>query len=161
MIHPTNTVWFSRHEPSAAQIAELAESRTTLVAVAEGMALGAMSINTEEDYLLIVSQLKMLVSKHKADSVTGVFTTDFLEDSINYLHNCVARGDFFPGSFSLVGTKNAMRPVEGGRPAYEHRGFGTVGILSKHLSDEERATCLSFAQRMESVDMWNTAMQMA
>lgn len=53
-------VWFSRHEPTAEQLAEIGRRGYELVDVPAGMKLGGMAINSHDDLAVVETGLRGL-----------------------------------------------------------------------------------------------------
>lgn len=117
-----NAIWFSRHHPTTAQLTEIDEMGFSLVALDEGLRLGA--VNLADDAVLedTFAQLSALASDNKADAVFGVFPAPIQERLVS-------------GTAIGVGTPccaswNVQRAVEGGKPTFEHKRFCAVGLLA-------------------------------
>lgn len=118
-----NAIWFSRHRPTAAQLAEIGEMGFSLVALDEGLRLGA--VNLADDAMLesTLAQLGALARANKADAVFGVFPAPIQERLVD-------------GAVTGVGAPcyaswNVQRSVEGGKPAFEHKRFCAAGLLAR------------------------------
>jgi len=117
-----NAIWFSRHRPTASQLAEINDMGFSLVALDEGLRLGA--VNLADDAMLenTLAQLAALAADNKADAVFGVFPAPIQERLVS-------------GTAIGVGTPccaswNVQRAVEGGKPTFEHKRFCAVGLLA-------------------------------
>ena len=125
-----NAVWFSRHNPTPAQLEEISSKGYALGEIApEGARLGEVSIDSPEEAEAIASALLAECRAKGAVAVFGVFPTPILALSFDLLREAVGRGDFFPGTVTLFAAHNVQRSQEGGRPTFTHAGWKPVGIL--------------------------------
>jgi len=122
-IKTMNAIWFSRHRPTAAQLAEIAEKGFSLVALEEGLRLGAVDLADDTMLESTFAQLEALAADNKADAVFGVFPAPIQER----LASDTLGGVGAP----CYASWNVQRPVEGGKPTFEHRRFCRVGLLAR------------------------------
>lgn len=118
----TAAVWFSRHAPTAAQIADVRICGHHLVEVQTGMMLGAQPINTfaERDAMMVA--IRELVSQTGAQAIFGVAPTPIL--------NAMLRGLFgAKRTVPFYAAWNVQRSAEGGKPTFEHFLFEMVGAF--------------------------------
>ena len=118
-----NAIWFSRHRPTAAQLTEISERGFDLVALEEGLRLGAVNLADDETLDTTFAQLGALARDNRADAVFGVFPAPIQARLVN-------------GAVIGVGTPcyaswNVQRPAEGGKPTFEHKRFCSVGLLAR------------------------------
>jgi len=118
-----HAVWFSRHRPTASQLAEINDMGFSLVALDEGLRLGAVNLADDATLENTLAQLETLVRDNKADAVFGVFPAPIQERLVS-------------GTAIGVGTPccaswNVQRSVEGGKPTFEHKRFCAVGLLDR------------------------------
>jgi hypothetical protein len=118
-----DVVWFSRHAPSKEQLADLAATGHQIVGLAEGMALGAMSVNDQKDLDELSRQLVGLISKYGAQALYGVFATPM---QAKLVENAVGRSGYGVSCFAAW---NTSRSEEGGKPTFAHKAFLWVGIF--------------------------------
>ena len=111
-------LWFSRHAPTAAQLAEIASNGEEIAAISDGQALGNRVINDDADRCSVVTALRELATLHAARSIYGVFATPVLESAI---------AD--ETGICLLSAWNIQRCVEGGKLTFEHKKFCVVGWL--------------------------------
>jgi hypothetical protein len=117
-------IWFSRHEPSPAQLADL-----DIANIEAGMALGAQSITSPEEAAAMARTLRALAKEHGATAVAGVFSTAMLEEAWKNAIFAVQRGDFGGGSISLLAAVNESRTPEGGTSTFAHLRWGEIGVI--------------------------------
>ena len=125
-----NALWFSRHQPSAEQLGEIATKGFTLVDVESGVALGARSIESGDDCRAIVESLLALKAKHSAKAVFGVFPTPILGWAFRDAEQAILLGDWSRSPISLWAAWNVTRTPEGGKPTFCHKTWQTVGVLT-------------------------------
>jgi len=115
-------IWFSRHEPTAAQKAEIEKRGYKLIHVEEGKRLGSMPINSEEDLSIIIAEICAL----EPDAVFGVFPAP-LQGEITEK----AATNWLNGTSSVPCFEawNVNRAPEGERPQFTHKRFVWVGDL--------------------------------
>jgi len=123
-----NAVWFSRHQPTSAQLAECEQRGWNVVALDQGMELGARNILDDGDVYAIGQALLGLAKEHSAVAIIGVWTAPMQELLARTAQDAVQIGDW--RGASCYAAWNVMRPVEGGKPVFEHRRFCAVGRLS-------------------------------
>lgn len=102
--------WFSRHRPTPTQLEEIKKltgAQLTEEEITEGMSMGSIDIQTDED---VVRAIKWMVQYEK---VFGVFPVPIL--SRTYYG--------WPIHVELYGAWNIQRSVEGGKPTFEHKKF--------------------------------------
>lgn len=116
----TPAVWFSRHAPTAAQIADIRVLGHHLVEVQTGMDLGQMAINTFADRDAMMVALRELVVRNGAEAIFGVAPTPILSVM---LRQVLASRRTVP----FYAAWNVSRSVEGGKPSFDHFIFEEVG----------------------------------
>lgn len=119
---PMNAIWFSRHRPAASQLAEIDEMGFDLVALDEGLRLGAVNLADDTVLETTIAELGALTRDNKADAVFGVFPAPIQERLVNE-------------AITGIGTPcyaswNVQRSIEGGKPTFEHKRFCGVGLLA-------------------------------
>ena len=122
-------VWFSRHTPTDAQIADMAAAGVTLVDAPEGIALGSTTL-TDENCDAVIRQLVTLAKASGARRIYGVFSTHIMAASFDLTMRCVAHGDCYPDMITLFAAYNAARTPEGGAATFQHAGWKAVGVLA-------------------------------
>ena len=65
-------IWFSRHQPTADQIADASAMGFEIVAIEPGNALGAVDIRDNGDIKAVVSGVLAKVAEHQASAIFGV-----------------------------------------------------------------------------------------
>jgi hypothetical protein len=114
-------LWFSRHEPTPDQLKEISELGYELVEVEEGKALGAVAINSVVELRNLHDNLLRLAIRTGATAVFGVYPVPLQSMLFGRW------GDGF--SVIAYAAWNISRPVEGGKPTFEHFMFKIVGEL--------------------------------
>lgn len=123
-----NAIWFSRHQPTQAQLDECAARGWNVVALDEGMRLGAMNIMDDGDVHAVGAALLALAQEHSAVAIIGVWTAPMQELLVRTAQDSVQMGWWC--GVPCYAAWNVTRPVEGGKPVFEHRRFCSVGRLS-------------------------------
>jgi hypothetical protein len=118
-----NVLWVSRHAPTAEQIADLASKGHQVVALDEGMSLGARSLNDLAEVNDLVEQVISLATEHEAQAVYGVFAAPVQ----SRLAENVAEQKGY--GISCYAAWNVSRSVEGGKPTFSHKAFLWVGYM--------------------------------
>lgn len=121
----SKAVWFSRHAPTAGQLADLNQGGVTLVGVEEGMRLGSANLADADDVQSVVLGLFDLAKKHGASAVYGVFAAP-VQSEVYVSDRCNqdAKQKLF-----CYASWNVSRSVDGGKPTFEHKEFVLVGVL--------------------------------
>lgn len=135
-----NALWFSRHNPTAEQLADIEKMGFFLVAVQQGKLLGSIEIVSKDDVLTIVQELRGLAVANKATEVFGVWPVDFQ-------HYFWRNRDF--RALGCHGAANSKRTVEGQAPTFSHREWLPVGFLS-HIKYLDPAAQLSNATNSQT-----------
>jgi hypothetical protein len=119
-------IWFSRHQPTQAQIDDAFHGvvlwDVEIVAVSEGMALGSINLESDEDVTKVVTEIRALVQKHQADMVLGVFP-------VPVQAILVAFGEADEPVTMCYAAWNIQRSQEGGKPTFTHKEWMFVGAL--------------------------------
>jgi len=113
-------LWFSRHAPSTAQLAEVAAMGYEIAALDDGLRLGAMNLADDDDLNAVLTELLDLAATHSAEACFGVFAAPVQE--------CLLRTK--QGGMPCYAAWNIQRSADGGKPTFEHRRFCRVGALS-------------------------------
>ena len=122
-------IWFSRHAPSAAQLAEIAAMGFELAALDDGLRLGAMNLFDDGDLAAVLSALLELASDHMAEAVYGVFAAP-VQECLHRTANDAVRAGEWGRVLTCYAAWNVQRSADGGKPTFEHRKFCCVGALS-------------------------------
>jgi len=123
-------LWFSRHEPTAEQLADVVARGYTLVALTEGMTLGAVNIVGPKDAEMVYSSLLELASAHGARAVFGVFPTPIQAQlCLRSIELALCGPEALRGGVSCYASWNAKRTPDGGRPTFAHQSWELVGYL--------------------------------
>ena len=129
-------IWFSRHQPSAAQIEDAASMGYDLTVTSEGLALGSMDLRDNGDVLACVSGLLGHCAETGAVAIFGVFAAPILAQIARTSEDIRQRGECVEpdggnGDFPCFAAWNVMRSVEGGKPAFQHRQWLGIGRLNQ------------------------------
>lgn len=124
-------VWFSRHEPTPAQIEDAATHGYALVAVEDGRRLGRMTLNNDGDTRAVLTALLGLVVEHGADGVYGVAATPVQAQFGRTAEDAVQRGQWDAGDVPFWAAWNVERSAEGGKPTFTHYAWRPVGRISQ------------------------------
>lgn len=122
-----NAIWFSRHNPSAEQLAEIAGEGNALVAIEEGIALGSRNINSEDDLDDVVRHIRALARKHSAWTIYGVFPVPVLGVMCSYVG--VSYDDTPGRGLHCFSAWNVTRSNDGEKPSFSHKKFLFIGML--------------------------------
>lgn len=123
-----NAIWFSRHNPSAEQLAEIAGEGRALIALEEGIALGSRSIDSEEDRDEVIMRIRELARKHSAHAIYGVFPAPVLA-VMCYNYVGVSYDDTAGRGLHCFSAWNVTRAKEGEKPSFAHKKFLFIGML--------------------------------
>ncbi len=119
-------IWFSRHEPTEAQIQDARRLGYELVGVEEGRRIGDRLIKSRADAADIVRELRTLAARHNARAVFGVWPVDLVHLFATDLRSAMGLHCF--GAASLA------RSMEGGPPNFVHREWLLVGHLGRRCT---------------------------
>lgn len=122
-------IWFSRHKPTEAQLAECEKRGWNVVALDQGMELGASNILEDGDVYAVGQALLALASEHNATICIGVWTAPMQESLARTAQDAVQRGEW-QGCVECYAAWNVTRPADGCKPVFEHRRFCAVGRLA-------------------------------
>lgn len=122
-----NIIWFSRHQPTADQLSEIASRGWQLVALDEGAKLGAMNLLDDGDVHAVTTALLTLADEHNAAAIIGVWAAPMMEQIARTSQESLYK------DIPCYAAWNVTRPAEGGKPVFEHRRFCFVGRLSYSL----------------------------
>jgi hypothetical protein len=114
-------VWFSRHTPTAEQLADIDKLGFDLVRIPEGQALGGRAINSEEDLTGLVLDLEALVGGARARAVFGVVPSP--------LQGYLAKTGEDDYRVPFYASWNVARSIEGEKPTFAHFKWVKVGDI--------------------------------
>lgn len=114
-----NAIWFSRHQPTESQLAEISAMGYTLVALPLGIELGSENIESIGHANRLVCELVALCYDNNATAVFGVFATPML--GIMYARTSE--------SIPCFAAFNVSRSIEGQKPTFEHKQWIQIGNL--------------------------------
>lgn len=122
-------LWFSRHAPSAAQVAEVAAMGYEIAAQEDGLRLGAINLADDGDMNAVLSALLGLAVEHGAIACFGVFAAPVQECLHRTANDAVQAGEWGRG-LTCYAAWNVQRSQDGGKPTFQHRRFCCVGALT-------------------------------
>jgi len=122
-------IWFSRHAPTEAQVAELKQRGYEIAALDRGMALGSMSMDDDGDVFAVGQALLGLCDETGAELIAGVFAAPMQEVLYRAAADAAKEGDWGE-AVPCLAAWNVQRSQDGGKPTFEHRRFVQVGALS-------------------------------
>ncbi len=122
-------IWFSRHAPSAAQLAEVAAMGFEIAAQDDGLRLGAMNLADDGDLNAVLSALLGLAAERGAEAVFGVFAAP-VQECLHRTANDAVQAWEWGRVLTCYAAWNVQRSQDGGKPTFEHRRFCCVGALS-------------------------------
>ena len=120
-------IWFSRHTPTEAQLAEIKAKGYQLVAISEGTAIATIEYDgtAETD---ATGPLCELVRQNDAKAIYGVFPPYIMTLAFFSAECAVLRGDWTK-PVTLYAAVN-FRRTEVGKPAtFVHGGWRAVGVF--------------------------------
>jgi hypothetical protein len=139
-------IWFSRHQPTAEQVADASAMGFEIVAIEPGKSLGAVDIRDNGDVQAVVSGVLAQVAEHKAAAIFGVPSAPILAQLARTAADAVQRGCWMDGSdigtpelpghrplldVPFLAAWNLNRSVEGGKPTFAHQAWCLVGHLNQ------------------------------
>ena len=114
-------LWFSRHQPTAEQLAEIAKLGFELVQTDELTRMASASLETEQQAMDLLSVFYHWRSIGTS-AVFGVFATPVQ----NFLYLCEGSG---LGQLEFYSAWNIQRTPPGGKPTFQHKKFVLVGSI--------------------------------
>lgn len=155
-------LWFSRHAPTAAQVAGIAAMGYEIAALDDGIRLGAMNLADDGDLKAVLSALLGLAAQHEAEVCFGVFAAPVQECLHRTANDAVQAGDW-GSALTCYAAWNVMRSADGGKPTFEHRRFCCVGALSGaalrwacsstvRAGDSQSLGCRFYSRRAHHID---------
>lgn len=116
-----NAIWFSRHQPTETQLAEISALGYNLVAIKAGLELGSENIESIGHANRLICELIALSHDFEAVAVFGVFATPILA----LMYSRSKANDTIP----CFAAFNISRSVEGSKPSFEHKQWLQIGAL--------------------------------
>lgn len=114
-----HAIWFSRHEPTPVQLAEIESLGFTLVAIPAGQILGSRSLENDKDVEDLITDIHLLAWENSADAYFGVWPAPIQ-----------ARISAEPHGYPCYAAWNVTRtPDGGGKPTFRHHRWCLVGTL--------------------------------
>ena len=117
-----SALWFSRHQPTAEQLADAAAMGYTLTVEAEATALASAVLETETEVLGVINFLEYAASRHGA--IFGVFAAP-IQSILAVATSNQWNGECIP----CYAAWNVQRSVDGGKPTFSHKKFVKVGQI--------------------------------
>jgi len=129
-------IWFSRHQPTGAQVEDAARMGYDLIVTAEGTTLGSMDLRDDGDVLACVSGLLGHCAETGAVAIFGVFAAPILAQLARTSEDIRVRGKFVEpdggkGDYPCYAAWNVRRSVEGEKPTFLHRQWLGIGRLNQ------------------------------
>lgn len=121
-------VWFSRHDPTEDQLAEIHEKGFILSHVESGKALGSVNLDDDVKVTNVIESLMTLLAA-PSGAIFGVFPAPVMCQMTYYTETCIQRGDWMSGTVECYASWNVSRPAEGGKPSFTHQQWCHVGNL--------------------------------
>lgn len=115
-----SAIWFSRHQPTESQLAEISAKGHTLVALNLGIELGSENIESIGHANRLVCELVALCHDNDATAVFGVFATPILGIMYARTNTC---------AIPCFAAFNISRSIEGQKPSFEHKQWMQIGTL--------------------------------
>ena len=117
-----NALWFSRHQPTESQLAEISQLGYSLVALKAGVELGSESIESIGQANRIICELIALSNDFDASAVFGVFPTPILG-------LIRAKNRENETQLPCFAAWNIQRSIEGQKPTFEHKQWVPIGSI--------------------------------
>jgi hypothetical protein len=114
-----NAVWFSRHQPTAEQIADASAIGFEIVSIEAGRVLGAVDLATDDDVDRVIGEIHAEADRLGAVAVFGVAAVPFLAQME------IGKNSRLP----FYGAWNVTRSVEGGKPVFSHKRWQCIGRI--------------------------------
>lgn len=118
-------LWFSRHAPTSAQLAEIQEMGYELVEIERGKRLGMIDLTEHEHVNEILNELYVLQDETQAKAVFGVFPTPLL----HVMHSLSKDQPYEAYNLICYAAWNVMRNIEGQKPTFQHKCWQEIGYL--------------------------------
>lgn len=122
-----NAIWFSRHEPTSEQQAQILLMGFQLNGVTRGMALGALNLSDPAKVEAVMDAVIELGLDYGAVAVFGVFAAPVAE--VLFLAATPHCSWCKPRGMACYSAWNVQRSAEGGKPSFEHLRWCAVGRL--------------------------------
>lgn len=129
-------LWFSRHTPTAEQIAELRGMGYNLVITANASHLASINLNDDADVKACLTALFAELASTGATAIIGVFATPVSKQMFRTMQDIIQRGSVTSafdgmGDYPCFADWSTARAEEGERPTFAHKSFELVGYLSQ------------------------------
>jgi hypothetical protein len=137
----SNAIWFSRHNPTQDQLAQIEAMGLKLC---QPMGLGAeKALENKEDVRATLALLSAAARELKADYVFGVFPPALRSIADRRSTTAVSAGDYCHRGLEMMEAWNAMRSPEGGKPTFIHLKWVGTGALPVFKEEEDIAPWVS------------------
>ena len=117
----SSVIWFSRHEPTEAQLRDMQEWNGGAIEIVSLSKLASIDILDEEDLEDVTTRLEMATGYHQAIAIYGVFPTP--------VQAYLARSSSSVSKTPCYAAWNVKRSKEGGPATFEHKAFCIVGWI--------------------------------
>ena len=122
-------IWFSRHAPTPAQLAEIAAMGYEIAGQDVGLRLGARNLADGYDVSAALLALLGLAAEHGAEACFGVFAAPVQECLHRTANDAVQAGEWSK-PLTCYAAWNVQRSQDGGKQTFAHRRFCCVGALT-------------------------------
>jgi hypothetical protein len=124
-------IWFSRHQPTPAQLDDAARIGYDIIVTPEGTKLGAMELKDEGDVRACVYGLLGAADEQWAAAIFGVFPVPILALIARTSDDIRQRGEYVAGDIRCFASWNVARPAENGKPTFQHKQWLRIGRLNQ------------------------------
>lgn len=130
-------IWFSRHQPTADQLADAERLGFEITGIDAGKQLGAIDIRNNNDLMSVVCGILSQVTIHNAKAVFGVPSAPIQGQLARTAQDAIGRGELTKvngqetGDVPFFAAWNVQRSVDGGKPTFTHQTWLLVGWLSQ------------------------------
>lgn len=129
-------LWFSRHTPTAEQIAELRGMDYNLVITANASHIASINLNDDADVKACLTALFAELASTGAEAIIGVFATPISKQIFRTMNDIIHRGGTTTphgglGDYPCLASWSTARAEDGERPLFAHKSFERIGYLSQ------------------------------
>lgn len=117
--------WFSRHRPTAEQLAEISALGYRVSAADIVAGINAGTLDAEDELNLPLAKRHLRCRR----VIFGVYPARILAECWAAAQYAVAQGGFEGDETALYAARNRNRTVEGGKPTFEHVRWEMVGMF--------------------------------
>lgn len=126
----SKAIWFSRHQPTEKQLAEALDMGYEIMAIEDGMRLGAIQLTDDGDVKAVLTALFALIAEHKAEAIFGVPSTPVMRQMRQTANDAILRGWWNESDILFYAAWNVDRAPEGQKPQFHHKRWELVGRIS-------------------------------